>query len=103
VREAGSGGGEAPAAEGGAGETVVSAALLGLAQEGRRNLCSDQVGACTAPHTPRAVWAGPLMPTWSGLFFFFSFFLFVSLFSFSLFPFFVFSSVFFCFSFTIFF
>jgi hypothetical protein len=66
--------------------------------KGGRNLCSDQVGACTAPHTPRAVWAGPLMPTWSGLFFFFSFFLFVSLFSFSLFCF-----QFSFFSFTIFF
>jgi hypothetical protein len=55
--------------------------------------CSDQVAACTAPHTTRAVWAGPLALTWSGLFFVLLSFIFVFFFFFSLV---------FCFSFKIF-
>jgi hypothetical protein len=51
-----------------------------------RFLYADQVGADRAPHTLARVWAGPVAPTWSALFFLrsFGFFLFsVFLFSFS--------------------
>jgi hypothetical protein len=71
--------------------------LLGTGSRGWRFLYANQVGTDRAPHTPARVWAGPLVPTWSRLFF--------STFVFFLFPvflFFSFSVYFFRFSFTIF-
>jgi hypothetical protein len=54
----------------------------------RRFLYANQVGTDRAPHTPARVWAGPLAPAWSRLFFF------CVCFTFFLFPVFLFSLVF---------
>jgi hypothetical protein len=71
---------------------------LRLAQSIGRFLYANQIGTDRVPHTPARVWVGPLVPTWSRLFFS-AFVLF--LFLFPVFLFFFFSLVF-CFSFTIF-